>query len=95
MLTYELNNRQFSELQGLKFWLVEKAWLQEREPENVGEIHRAHNTICFIFEMLDHEGVPFWVQNAVLELQDDWRKASSINLVSFLQDKNITVNYLN
>lgn len=93
MLSFELNNKQFHELQGLKFWLVEKSWLQEREPDNTADIHRAHETICFILQKLDRLGVPFWVQNVVLKLQDNWRTASSIQLAYFLQDNNVTINF--
>jgi hypothetical protein len=94
MLKYELSQVQFDELLSLKFWLVEKAWLREREPNNIADITKAHRTILFVFEKLDRLQVPFWVQNCVLNLQDDWRKLSAANLAIYLQKFNITIQTL-
>lgn len=92
MLQYELTRDQLSLLYGLKFWAVEMAYLNEREPENVADKKRAHDTIIFNFEQLDRAGVPFWVQNIVVcEYQHNYRNSYRSNLVELLQGNNVTV----
>jgi hypothetical protein len=92
MLSFELTRSQLDLLHALKFWAVEMAYLNEREPENEADKKRAHDTIIFNFECLDRAGVPFWVQNVVVcEYQHDYKKSYTSNLMQLLESNNITV----
>lgn len=73
MLQFTANREQTNALEGLKYWIAEKAYTQEREPADAVELHRIGETVRDSFAQLDRLGVPYWVQNSVLCWAEDWR----------------------
>lgn len=75
MLSFKANKEQARELRSLGYWISESAYLRERcGGDDTVEAKRVSDTIHFIFDRLDALGVPFWVQNAVVNFAENWRR---------------------
>jgi hypothetical protein len=69
-----LNDRQAKELEGLAYWLAEKAYTAERYPEDTEELDRCDKNIRYRFELADALKIPWVVQNHVIIFGQNWRK---------------------
>lgn len=72
---YTATPEQRAELEGLAYWITDRAWSRERGKLDEYENRRTDTTIRAIFDQLDRLGVPYWVQNAVICWAEDWRRA--------------------
>ena len=80
MLKFDASAKQWSILEGLAYWIADNAYCREMMPreEYEREEHARHDeTIRSTFDELDRNGVPFWVQNAVIAWAEDWRRHAS------------------
>ncbi len=75
MMTFTATREQRDNLEGLAYWVSDRAWSRERGELDEHEDHRTDTTIRAIFDALDRLGVPYWVQNAVCRWAEDWRRA--------------------
>ena len=90
MLHYEINQKQYDILLGLRHWFAVKAKMQERNPADLKrDGDNIHKTICSLFNEADALNIPFWVQNTVCAYQDDWRHISTTYLYQDLEKNNI------
>lgn len=71
---FAATSEQRDELEGLAYWIVDRAWSRERGELDEHEDHRTGDTIRAIFDALDRLAVPYWVQNAVSCWAEDWRR---------------------
>lgn len=74
MMTFAATREQRDNLEGLAYWVSDRAWSRERGELDEHEDHRTDTTIRAIFDALDRLGVPYWVQNAVCRWAEDWRR---------------------
>ena len=72
-LYYKVDQHQYDLLCGLRYWIANKCRMRERYGDDEPELERCHKTICSIFDELDKNGVPYWVQNTICMIQEDWR----------------------
>lgn len=75
MMTFTATREQRDNLEGLAYWVSDRAWSRERGELDEHEDHRTDTTIRAIFDALDRLGIPYWVQNAVCRWAEDWRRA--------------------
>lgn len=70
-----ISRRGFDELEALAYFIADMNYLKERYSREESAIEReeTHKNILMVFAALDHEGVPFWLQNAVIASYEDWR----------------------
>ena len=94
MLNAKISREQFSELQGLSYWVANLNYIKEIYGENDNELQVCRETIekC-IFPKLDKLNVPFWVQNTVICFSENWRNTKKEYLSSFLKSKNIEIEF--
>lgn len=74
-MTFTATREQRDNLEGLAYWVSDRAWSRERGELDEHEDHRTDTTIRAIFDALDRLGIPYWVQNAVCRWAEDWRRA--------------------
>ena len=74
-----ISRRGFDELEALAYFIADMNYLKERYSREESSIEReeTHKNILMVFAALDHEGVPFWLQNAVIASCEDWRTYKS------------------
>ena len=85
-LTFNINQKQYDILLGLRHWMACKAKYKERWPEDYEkERDKIHKTIVFLFDDADRLGIPYWVQNIVCGFQDDWRHTLNTYLYQDLE----------
>lgn len=91
MMTFTATREQRDELEGLAYWVSDRAWSRERGELDEYEDSRTDNTIRAIFDALDRLCVPYWVQNAVCCWAEDWRRAMKENLRAAMRAKQIVL----
>lgn len=91
MMTFTATREQRDELEGLAYWVSDRAWSRERGELDENEDHRTDTTIRAIFDRLDRLAVPYWVQNAVCCWAEDWRRAMKENLRDAMRAKQIVL----
>lgn len=74
MMTFAATREQRDNLEGLAYWVSDRAWSRERGKLDEYEERRTGDTIRAIFNALDRLAVPCWVQNAVICWAEDWRR---------------------
>lgn len=74
MMTFAATREQRDNLEGLAYWVSDRAWSRERGKLDEYEERRTGDTIRAIFNALDRLAVPYWVQNAVSCWAEDWRR---------------------
>lgn len=89
MKSYTTTREQRDELEGLAYWIADRAWSRERGELDEYEERRTGDTIRAIFDALDRLGVPYWVQNAVCCWAEDWRLTMRENLRDAMRAKQI------
>lgn len=90
MLYFEVDQKQYDCLLGLRHWLAVKAKCAERYPADLErEGENIHKTICGLFDEADKLKIPFWVQNIVCAYQDDWRHSLTTYLYQDLEKRNV------
>lgn len=91
MKSYTTTREQRDELEGLAYWIADRAWSRERGELDEYEDNRTDNTIRAIFDALDRLAVPYWVQNAVCRWAEDWRRTTKENLRDAMRAEQITL----
>lgn len=91
MMTFTATREQRDELEGLAYWVSDRAWSRERGELDEYEDSRTDSTIRAIFDALDRLGVPYWVQNAVCHWAENWRRAMKENLRDAMRAEQITL----
>lgn len=86
---YTATPAQRAELEGLAYWIVDRAWSREHGLLDEHEDQRTDNTIRAIFDALDRLGAPYWVQNAVICWAEDWRRTMCENLRDAMRARSI------
>ena len=86
---YAATPAQRAELEGLAYWIADRAWSRERGKLDALEDRRTGDTIRAIFDALDRLGVPYWVQNAVICWSEDWRRTMQEDLRDAMRAKQI------
>lgn len=90
MKTFSATREQHNELEGLAYWIADRAWSRERGKLDEHEDRRTGDTIRVIFDALDRLGVPYWVQDAVICWAEDWRRTMQEDLCDAMRAKQIT-----
>ena len=89
-LHFDITQKQYNILSGLRFNMANKAYLLERYPDEYEtESKKIHLTICDLFDEADNEKIPFWVQNIVCAFQDDWRHTKQTYLYQDLEKRGV------
>lgn len=91
MKAFSATREQRDELEGLAYWIADRAWSRERGELDEYEDSRTDNTIRAIFDALDRLSVPYWVQNAVCCWAENWRRAMKENLRDAMRAKQIVL----
>lgn len=92
MLNAKISKEQFSELQGLSYWIADLNYIKEKYGENEPELQVCRDTIeKSILPNLDNLHVPFWVQNTVICFSENWRRTKEEYLSNFLKSKEIYI----
>lgn len=91
MKAFAATREQRDELEGLSYWIADRAWSRERGELDEYEDSRTDNTIRAIFDALDRLAVPYWVQNAVCRWAEDWRRTMKENLRNAMRAEQITL----
>ena len=89
MNTFSATREQRDELEGLAYWIADRAWSRERGELDEHEDSRTDDTIRAIFDRLDRLNVPYWVQNAVCRWAEDWRRTMREDLRNAMRAKQI------
>lgn len=90
MLHFDITQKQYDILLGLRYHMANNAYLKERYPEEYETEHnKIHKTICGLFDEADRERIPFWVQNTVCAFQDDWRHTKQTYLYQDLEKRGV------
>ena len=87
--SYTATREQRDELEGLAYWISDRAWSRERGKLDEYEDRRTDTTIRAIFDRLDRLGVPYWVQNAVICWAEDWRRTMREDLRDAMRARSI------
>lgn len=87
--SYTPTREQRAELEGLAYWIADRAWSREHGLLDEHEDQRTDNTIRAIFDQLDRLGVPYWVQNTVLHWAEDWRRTMCEGLRDAMRARSI------
>lgn len=87
---YAATPAQRDELEGLAYWIADRAWSRERGKLDEYEERRTGDTIRAIFDALDRMDVPYWVQNAVCCWAENWRRTMQEDLRDAMRAKQIT-----
>lgn len=74
MMTFAATREQRDNLEGLAYWVSDRAWSREHGLLDEHEDQRTDKTIRAIFNALDRLAVPYWIQNAVICWAEDWRR---------------------
>lgn len=93
MSKFTATPRQWAELEGLAYWIADNAYCIEKLPREEyerEEYNRHDASIRASFDALDRQGVPYWVQNAVIMWAQDWRREASEYMDTALARRNIT-----
>lgn len=90
-MTFTATREQRDELEGLAYWIADRAWSRERGELDEYEDSRTDSTIRAIFDALDRLRVPYWVQNAVCRWAEDWRRTMKENLRDAMRAEQITL----
>lgn len=87
-LSYEINQKTYNMLCGLAYRIADNKYMIERYGTKETEMEReeSHKTITLIFDELDKNNVPFWVQNTVINFADDWRRYKETTLATWLKN---------
>lgn len=88
---YAATPAQRAELEGLAYWIAERAWSREHGKLDEYEDRRTGDTIRAIFDALDRLAVPYWVQNSVIVWAEDWRRTMRENLRDAMRAEQITL----
>lgn len=91
MKTFAATREQRDELEGLAYWIADRAWSREHGLLDEHEDQRTDKTIRVIFDALDRLCVPYWVQNAVCCWAEDWRHTMREGLRDAMRAKQITL----
>lgn len=91
MKSYTTTREQRDELEGLAYWIADRAWSRERGELDEYEDSRTDNTIRAIFDALDRLAVPYWVQNAVCRWAEDWRRTMREDLRDAMRAEQIVL----
>lgn len=90
MLAFTANKEQKNALEGLAFWVANEYKCRERTPDDAHEIKKCRDTICeCIFPECDQLGIPYWVQNSVIAIGENWRNYANNYFVDLCKTKNI------
>lgn len=96
MLQYTLNKEQYNTLRGLAYWVADENYIRERHGASDPELAVCRDTITkSIFPELDRLQVPFWVQNSVIAIAENWRQYKQRYFSELLKEKNIYVGCIN
>lgn len=87
--SYTTTREQRDKLEGLAYWISDRAWSRERGKLDEYEDRRTDTTIRAIFDRLDRLGVPYWVQNAVICWAEDWRRTMREGLRDAMRARSI------
>ena len=75
MLEFKATKEQRNALEGLAYWVADENYIRERYGNNDNEIQVCRKTITeCIFPDLDRLEVPYWVQNSVISIAENWRR---------------------
>lgn len=92
MLYFKCTKEQRKALEGLAYWVADENYIRERFGENDPDIKTCHDTITkCIFPECDRLNIPFWVQNSVICIGENWRKYKEFYFSTLLAEKNIYV----
>lgn len=91
MKTFAATSEQRDELEGLAYWIADRAWSREHGLLDEHEDQRTDKTIRAIFDALDRLGVPYWVQNAVCRWAEDWRRTMKEDLRDAMRARQIAL----
>ena len=90
MTEYNITQKQYDTLLGLRHWLANKAYMIERYPADYEkERERIHKTIVCCFNEADQLHIPFWVQNIICGYQDNWRHTLDTYLYQDLEKRGV------
>ena len=75
-LTFTATQETYDALQGLAYRIADNSYMIERFGREDASIELGQNrkTILELFDILDRLQVPYWVQNAVIDWAEDWRR---------------------
>lgn len=91
-LEFYANKEQRNALEGLAYWVADENYIRERFGRDDAEIKICHDTICkCIFPECDRLGIPFWVQNSVVAIGENWRRYKENYFSSLCKEKNIYI----
>lgn len=92
MLEFRANLEQKRALEGLAYWVADENYIRERFGNDDPEIKKCHDTICkCIFPECDNLKIPFWVQNAVVSIGENWRRYKENYFITLCAEKNIFI----
>lgn len=93
MANYRINRRQLSILEGLAYWIADRAYFLERYSPRDPEFAKYDPTIRSLFDEADRAGVPWAVQNMVICWAEDWRQEGSEYITSMLDRRGVVIDY--
>lgn len=88
-LHFNATREQRNALEGLAYRIADSAYMRERYGNSEPELKQNEKTISGLFDELDRLGVPFWVQNSIICLSENWRKYIQFGIIEPMKEKNI------
>ena len=89
-LHFKANLQQRRALEGLAYWVADENYIRERYGADDAEIKVCRDTICkCIFPECDALEIPFWVQNSVIAIAENWRRYKENYFSTLCAEKNI------
>lgn len=89
MLQFNANQKQRKALEGLAYWIADRAYIAERYGNDDPEITTCAETIKSIFDECDRLAIPYWVQNAVIIFAENWRHYKTEYLDNVMKSRKI------
>lgn len=89
-MTYEVTQKQYNILSGLRYWIADEKRMRERFGDEEPELQVCKKTISCLFDAADRENIPFWVQNVAIFSVDNWRRYLDEYTWQALEKKNIS-----
>lgn len=88
-----ITRKQLSILEGIAYWIADRAWFIERNGTEDPEFTKYDKTICSLLDEADREKISWAAQNAVIVWAEDWRREQSQYITSMLEKRGFKINY--
>lgn len=89
----EITRKQLSILEGIAYWIADRAWFIERNGTEDPDFQKYDSTIRSLLNEADAEKISWAAQNTVIVWAEDWRREQSQYITNMLEKRGFKINY--